>query len=518
MKHSIRIAAAAALLLASASAAIAAPVATDPAVAAAAAATPDNALSGKRILFVVGKTGPNDPNDDPIIKEYMEGKGAQVTLAAAGDPASAARGADLVVISSTADARVLGNRYADLETPVVSWNAYSFPLLNMTGDKLHQDFSVVREKPFHNENHADYYAHAVSSTNPILAAAKLPAGMFAPLMFSAGVTDPSWGKASKGADIAVIFGGDRDQAAVFSYERGAAMNAMHTAPARRVGLFLGDNSFSVLSDVHGPAAEDPKEFAWFGGRRLFDAALRYAVSSPAALPAKRSYEQQIAETSALAKGKTLAFVRRFDLPWPENERGDQEQIKFYESLGFKVRQIDHMDSEAAADGADIIVLSASCNKYKLGMKHLDAKVPVILLEAKAVDALNMVSRLRNTDYGVNDHKESLYPPENYVNMMRPAHPISGGLPAGQFKLFTTPGVLAWSRPPAGATIIASIPNQPDHATMFVYDKGAMMAYDKIAPARRVLFPMDAPRFPDLTPEGRQLYASVVKWALSQPGS
>lgn len=499
-KHHHKLAAAAFLLLSS-TAAVAGPVA-------------DDALAGKNVLFVVGDLGPKEPNDDPIIKEYMEARGARVTLASALDALQTAKGTDLVVISSTADGRELSANYRDLQVPVVTWNAYSFPVLEMTGQKLHEDFSVVREKPFHNENHADYYAHAVSTTNPILNAARIPAGMFAPLMFSAGVTDPSWGKATLGADIAVVFGGQRDEAAVFSYEKGAAMDDGFVAPARRVGLFLGNNSFSILSDAHGPAAQDPKEFAWFSGRRLFDAALRYAASKPDTPPASKSLDQQLAELKAVAKSKTLAFIRRFDLPWPENEKGDQEQIAFYKSVGFNVRQIDHMDSESAADGADIIIISASCNKYKLGIKYHDAKVPVVLLEAKAVDALHMVTRHRNSDYGVNDHKESVYPPENYVNIMRAAHPAAGGFPAGRVKLYTTPGVLAWSRPPAGATVIASIPNQPDHATMFVYDKGAMMAYDRIAPARRVLFPMDAPRFPDLTPEGRQVYASVLTWALS----
>ena len=387
----------------------------------------------------------------------------------------------------------------------------------MTGQKLHEDFSIVRYSPFHAENHANYYAHATSSTNPILAAAKIPAGMFAPLMFSAGATEQNWGKPTLGADIAAIFGDDRDHAAAFSYEKGAVMDDGFVAPARRVGLFLGDNGFSVLSDAQGPVARDPKGFAWFGGRRLFDAALRYAVSPVAADPASKNVDQQLPKLKALAKGKRLAFIRRFDLPWPDNEKGDQQQIAFFQSLGFTVSQIDHMEPDSAADGADLIIISASCNKYKLGLKYADATVPVILLEGKAVDAINLVSRRRDLDYGVNEDHE-VYPPENYVNLLRSAHPITANLPTGQVKLYEMPGALAWSRPPAGATVIASIPNQPEHATLFVYDKGAMMAYDKIAPARRVLFPLDAPRFPYLTPEGRSLYAAAITWALSPTGA
>ena len=45
-----------------------------------------------------------------------------------------------------------------------------------------------------------------------------------------------------------------------------------------------------------------------------------------------------------------------------------------------------------------------------------------------------------------------------------------------------------------------------------------MAYDAIAPARRALFPMDAPRFPDLTPEGLRIYSAILLWAISGPGA
>lgn len=474
-----------------------------------------DALHSKRVLFVVGQVEQGAPNDDPLIRDYLATRGATVTTASASEVGSTAINADLVVVSSTVNARELNRKLADLQIPIVTWNAYAYPLLNMTGEKLHEDFSVVREKPFHNENHADYYAHATSSTNPILAAARIPQGMFAPLLFSGGVTDPSWGKPARGADVAVSFEGDYDKAAVFSYEKGALMKGGAVAPARRVGLFLGDNSWSILSDAQGPAAQDPKEFAWFSGRRLFDSALRWAVSAPQN-PVKATSAEQLAALAKAAKGKKLLFVRRYDLPWPENEASDQAQLAWLRGLGFDVATADHMEADSRAAGKDIVIISASTNKYKLGMKYADAPIPVVLLEAKAVDALGMVTRRRNTDYGVNDHKESLYPPENYVDIARSFHPIAAGYPAGQLKLYKTPGVLAWSRPPAGAQVIATIPNQPQHATMFAYEKGATMANDLVAPARRALFPLDAPRFPDLTDEGRTIYGALLLWALSAP--
>jgi len=472
----------------------------------------DDALNGKQVLFVVGQTPTGAPNDDPLIAAWLQTQGATVTLASASDPASRATDKDLVLISSTINSRELGSKYRDLPVPVVTWSAYSFPLLKMTGDELHEDFSVLREKQFHNANHAAYYAFAVSADNPIIRAARMTPGMFAPLLFSGGVTDPSWGKPGLGAEIAVTFDDDRNKAAVFTYERNTLMPGETIAPARRVGLFLGDNSWSILSDAQGPAAADPKAFAWFSGRRLFAAALRWAVSPPHTPVTATAAAQRTALEQA-ARGKKVLFVRRYDLPWPANEAADAAHIAWLQSLGFEVHTADQLEPDTRAQGMDLIVISASTNKYKLGLKYADAAIPVMMLEAKAVDAFGMVGRRRNIDYGVNDHKESHYPPEAHITLLRAAHPIAAGFSTGQLQLFKTPGVLAWSRPPAGAQIIASIPNQPEHATLFVYEQGATMAHDAIAPARRVLFPADANRFPDLTEDGLRLYGAAMLWLL-----
>ncbi|MDF3839742.1 hypothetical protein P3W85_43425 [Cupriavidus basilensis] len=484
------------------------------AAAATAAPVSPTALNGKSALFVVGEAKKGQPNDDGLIKEYLESRGVNVTLASAKDSAAAAQGKDLVIISSTVDARVLGDRYRTVPVPVVTWNAYSFGEMDMTGKALHKDFSVVREKVFHNANHAAYYAYSVSGTKPINQAAGLPQGIFAPLTFSAGETDPSWGKPTLAADISVYFEGDPDKAAVFSYEKGSLMAHETPAPARRVGLFLGDNSFSVLTDATGPAAQDPKSRDWFAGRKVFDAALRWAVSPPDAPAPKQDVAQFESRLASFAKGKKVLYVRRFDMPWPANEASDQAHLAWLRGLGFEVTAVDQMEPDSHAKGKDLVIVSASTNKYKIGNKYSDISAPLVVQEAKAVDSFHMVGRRRNTDYGVNDHKESLYPPENYVQLLRPAHPLSAGFPAGNFKLYKTPGVLAWSRVPPGAEVIASIPNQPEHGTFFGYEKGASMANDHIAPARRLLFPMDATRFPDLTDEGRMLYGSALMWVLS----
>jgi hypothetical protein len=43
-----------------------------------------------------------------------------------------------------------------------------------------------------------------------------------------------------------------------------------------------------------------------------------------------------------------------------------------------------------------------------------------------------------------------------------------------------------------------------------------MAYDHIAPARRLLFPLDNDAFDDLTDDGLALYDAAVLWSISPP--
>lgn len=472
----------------------------------------DEEIVRKKVLYVAAEDYKRDSSDDVLVKEYLESKGLQVTMATANDSAKSAKGKDLVIISSTADHRVLGDRYQQIETPIMTWNAYSYPLLGMTGTRIHQDFSVVRESVMHQENHANFYANFVNQAHPIAKAGQLSAGLFGNYFFS-GETDMNWANPGLGADTLAIFKDRRHNAAVFAYEKGVTLVNDLIAPARRIGIFLGDDGFHQLTEAQAHAAQDPKEFAWFAGRRLFDASLRWALSPPPAAPLKNSnkLKKQLLET---AKNKKLLYVRRLDMPWPAGEQSVQQHTDYLQSLGFQVTVRDTMESDDVADQYDLVIVSAAINKFKFANKYANANVPVLLEETKNVDGMNMVGRERTVEYGTNDHKDSIYPPEAYVNIIRESHAMSGSASAGLMKLYKEPGVMGWSRPGPGAFIIASIPNQPDHAAVWGYEKGATMAHDHLAPARRVVFPIDFNMFTQLTDEGLDLYNAVLLWCVS----
>ena len=469
------------------------------------------ALAGKQLLFVVGDRDATEESDDPAIKEYLESLGLEVRRAAGTGYPEVAAEIDLIVISSTANARELGGLFRQSPIPVLTWNAYMYPQLGMTGDVLHEDFSVVREAVTHNLNHASFYSWCTNRMHPIAKAAGLPNGMFLALMF-AGETDMNWGRPTAGADVIAISVGNPSHAAAFVYEKGALMHGDFASPARRAGIFLGDDSFRLLSYAEGPAAADPKQKAWFSGRPLFEATLRWTLGRPV----ERSLEtpQLRQALTEQARGRRVLFLRRENLPWPAGEASDAAHLAFLRSHGFTVDAADQTAPEMKLEDYDLIIISATTNKYKFGTKYADAELPVVLLEGKSVDSMNMAGPRRWTDYGTNDNKNSLYPPEAYVKVMRPFHGMAGGFDAGLVRMYEQPGLITWSIPAPGATIAATIPNQPRSAAIYGYEKGVAMANGAVAPAKRALFPVDYDRFHHLSADGLALYRGVLLWSLS----
>ena len=469
-------------------------------------------LQNRNVLLVTGANGDSHQSDDSAIAEYLESLGLNVQVAADSEVHSLPPEADLVLISSTANARELPGVFREAEVPILTWNAYMYPQLAMTGPVLHEDFSVVRESVTHNLNHASFYSWCTNSRHPIAQAAGLRDGMFLVLMF-AGETDMNWGRPTAGADVIAISVGDPDHAAAFVYEQGAVMYGDVAAPARRAGLFLGDDSFRLLSYTQGPAASDPKQKAWFGGRPLFEATLRWVLDTPV----KRELTTaELRDTlAARAMNKRVLLLRRENLPWPEGERSDGAHLNFLRSQGFSVEAIDQTAPERDIGAYDLIIISATTNKYKFGRKYAEAEIPIILLEGKSVDTMNMAGPRRWTDYGTNDSKNSLYPPEAYVKVVRPFHTMAAGFDAGLVRMYEQPGLVTWSIPAPGAIIVATIPNQPRSAAIYGYEKGVAMANSAVAPARRAMFPVDYDRFHQLSTDGLVLYRGVLLWALAE---
>ncbi|MDE2263332.1 MAG: hypothetical protein KGL45_12465 [Gammaproteobacteria bacterium] len=477
--------------------------------AAHAALAPWSALRGKTVLFVTGGTDSATPNDDARVARHLEQLGFIVHTVDAAAPASDADGAALIVLSSTANPRVLGDKYADTPVPVFTWNTYDYPNLGLTGPVLHKDFEVIDPVQHYPDSFSVLYAYGANLTSQISRAVGLKAQLFGTLYLEPQTA--GWGHPGPGGTVIADFKGMADHAAVFTYEREASLADGRIAPARRVGFYLGDDDFHLLTAAYGPAADDPNMRSWAIGLKLFDTALRWAASPPPPLPA---YDPSAlaARLRDAARGKKVLFVERMDAG--EGAEADGHIVAHLRSLGFTVTVADQSDPQTRSRGQDLVMISGTCSKWKLANKYADIAVPVISLEGLMSDTLHFSGYDRYVDYGEHgEEHESDDPAENYLNIVGAWSPMAAGLKPGLVKFATDPGVLKWARPLPDAIVIATLPNEPQERAIFGYPKGARMAGGFIAPARRALLPLDNPTYDELTPQGSALFDAVVLWAV-----
>ena len=472
------------------------------------------ALKGKKVLFVTGAADEEHPSDDPLVQKHLQSMGFAVTMAKDTDPASAAEGADLIVISSTANPRILQKKYAQSPIPVFTWNAYAYPDMQMTGPRLHTDYEVVDPTQFFARSFSELYAFGAGNKSEIGEAVGLKPQLFGTLYLQPGTV--GWGRPVAGATIVANFEGDPGKAGIFAYEKGATMYNEFVAPARRVGFYMSSGNFHLLTAVYGPPADDPDLRDWYLGLRLFDASLRWAVSPPVQ-PSAYNPSKLHDALARIAKGKKLLFVIRQNAF--EGKEADQHIAEHLKSLGFDLTIADQMDPQTRAQGQEAVILSATCSKYKLSNKYRDVGIPVLVLEGLFADTMRMAGRYRYVDYGEHgEPKESEDPPESYLDIVGSWHPMAAGLKPGLVQFIKEPDVLKWVIPEPSAISIASLPGTPEQKAIFGYEKGAAMYGGYIAPARRAVFPLDNPAYDDLTEQGVALFDATIQWLIETPSS
>jgi len=473
----------------------------------------DSQLRGKKILMIVGEADKDHPNDDLPIKKHLEQQGYVVTMGAEDDETSKVAGQDLVLLSSTADPRVIRDKYADSAVPVFTWNTVDYPEMKMTGPERHTDFETLDPVQDYARAFTMLYGYFPNVTNPIVRELKIPRSQ----MFGTLYLQPQafgWAKPAPSANIVVNIEGEPTHAAVFTYEKGATMYGGFVAPARRVGFYLQDATFHYLTDLHGDAESDPNLAQWWVGLKLFDASIRWALSAPL-VPGPYDPAALKSKLAAAAKGKRLLLVRRLNTP--EGEESDDHIAGHLKDLGFTVTEADQSQPDTMANGQDVIVISATNSKYKMSNKYRDAKIPILCLEGLMADTLKMADRHRYIDYGEHgEARESEDPPEAYLEIVGSYHPMAAGLKPGYVKYIKEADVLKWAMPLPSATIIATLPNSFHERAIFGYEKGAAMADEYVAPARRAMLPVDNPAFDDLTEQGHALFDAAVLWTISEP--
>ena len=181
-------------------------------------------------LFVVGST--TLTNSDAFVKARLEGLNHTVTVMDAASVTTAdATGKALVVISSTVNPTSVGTKFRTVAVPVLTWESGVLNNMGMTGSTS-KDFGTKSGQT------------QITITNPTH---PLAAGVTGTATVVNSAKTFNWGKPNANAITIATISGDATKTAIFGYEPGVAMPGL-TAPARRLALFLGDDSAEVLNN------------------------------------------------------------------------------------------------------------------------------------------------------------------------------------------------------------------------------------------------------------------------------
>lgn len=180
---------------------------------------------------------------DAAIRTRLEDGGyVPVVQAARNTTADDALGNAVVVVSSTVGNDAVGTRLRNSIVPIVTWDTRLFRDLGLTGPTAGTDHGQAQQSRI-----------AIVSPHP------LAAGLRGLVTVTTERTALTWGKPTAGAVIVGRLPANASRAVIFGYEKGSALAGL-TAPARRVGLFLGDTAATRLTA---------------DGWALFDAAVRW---------------------------------------------------------------------------------------------------------------------------------------------------------------------------------------------------------------------------------------------------
>ena len=211
-------------------------------------------------LFVTGST--TLTTSDAAVKARLEALGHVVTVKDGTTVTTAdATGKALVVISSTVNPTSVNTKFRTVTVPVLTWESGLLNNMGMTGS-TNKDFGTKSgQTQITITNVGHFLAAGLTGTATVTTAAKTF----------------NWGKPNANAISIATIAADSTKTAIFGYEPGVAMPGL-TAPARRLALFLGDDSAEVLNT---------------GGVNLLDAAIKWTrgggslsgsrVSSPASV-------------------------------------------------------------------------------------------------------------------------------------------------------------------------------------------------------------------------------------------
>jgi hypothetical protein len=202
--------------------------------------------AGPRVALLVAGSFTDPTAGDMQLRTMLMARGfATVRLVADGTALPDLSDVSLLVIASSCDAAVLGNKYRTATVPALVMEAASFVDMGMTAGPRDTNFG---------ENNATQITIG-TPTHP------MAAGLMNDVAVVTMTSPITWGVPAASAERVAGFAGMPNRATIFGYAKGAMMVGL-AAPAVRVGFFPSDPAATRLTD---------------NGKKLLNAAIDWAL-------------------------------------------------------------------------------------------------------------------------------------------------------------------------------------------------------------------------------------------------
>jgi hypothetical protein len=224
---------------------------------------------------------------------------------------------------------------------------------------------------------------------------------------------------------------------------------------------------------------------------------------------------------------------------PNNLDYDEPLIEFFESLGHEVTPYDTAANDPdeqidLATSHDLVYITESLGSTTVSdgfeSNIQGVETPQIWAESFAWDDAALTGDVIHQDFGNTQRPEPVDPDGNPVdaliagqetmNIVAAGHPLAAGL-TGTVKVYEEEYSLNFAYVPTlgtGATVIATIPDAPNYASYFVYEKGAELEDGSNAAGMRIGMwigqaGVGTPLFDNISDDGRKLIQAAVDYAL-----
>ncbi|MBI2948022.1 MAG: DNRLRE domain-containing protein [Verrucomicrobia bacterium] len=279
----------------------------------------------------------------------------------------------------------------------------------------------------------------------------------------------------------------------------AGANITLTATASGMsGLDIVRVEFSANGNKIGEAKASPFSFAWTNVKDGLYSITASAIDEIGASTTSSSVSITVGNPPPQA-----LFVAAAGGP----NASDTAIVKRLESQGWQVRVVgDAPSTTADAAGKNLIIISSTVGSGSVARKFTAVEVAVINWEEALQDELLLTTDEANVTRSSSGGQDQ-------INIVKADHPLAAGLSTGAKAVAAAGQTFSWGVPAPNATIIAAIADDPTHAVIYAYEKGANLIDGSTkAPARRVHFLLTNDTFPTLNADGLKLFDAAVAWA------